>query len=114
MLLLGIRPIRQKVRTVKFEIIDESAVVAVKRGRKSTAPQELVDALRTLASGKVISIRDMGCDPKSPDYTAHKTNVSATIRSAGRQAGVKVGIEWHPSGYPQVRTVTPKVKPAKK
>lgn len=95
---------------MKLEIIDATEVVAVKRGRKSTAPAELVDALKSLPNGKVIAIKEMGLDPKSPDYASEKGTVGAVIRSAGKQAGVKVSIEWHPNGYPQVSTVAPKAK----
>jgi hypothetical protein len=105
---------REKVTTVKYEIIDESEVVAVRRGRKSTAPAELVDALRSLPIGKSLAVRDMAMNPKSDDYASHKVNASAVIRSAGKQAGVKVAIVWHPTeGFPQVKTVAPKAKTKK-
>lgn len=87
---------------MKYEVIDETEVVAVKRGRKSSAPAELVEALRTLPAGKVVSIKEFQHDPKSEDYANHKSTTSAVIRSAGKQAGVKVAIVWHPNGYPQV------------
>jgi hypothetical protein len=102
---------RQKVKPVKYEIIDETEVVAVRRGRKSTAPAELVEALRSLPAGKVVKLTEFAGDVDAEDYASHKVNASATIRSAGRSAGVKVAIVWHPTlGVPQVKVVTAKSK----
>lgn len=97
---------------MKFEIIDATEVVAVKRGRKSTVPTELVEALRTLPTGKVVKLTELAGDVTSEDYASHKSSVGAMIRSAGRQAGVTVSIEWHPTlGVPQVSVkATPKAK----
>lgn len=92
---------------MKYEIIDESEVVAVKRGRKSTAPIELVDALRTLPTGKVVKLTEFAGDVTDENYGAHKSSVSAVIRTAGKTAGVKVAISWHPTlGIPQVSVVS--------
>lgn len=88
-----------------FEIIDNSEVVAVKRGRKSTAPQELVKALATLTSGKSIRLGGYKCDPKSKDFRNEKSSKGAVIRSAGKLAGVKVTIAWSPDGVPQVSVI---------
>lgn len=87
-----------------FEFIDENDVESVKRGRKSTVPQELVDALRSIPKGKVLVISAYGLDPKAEDYKNAKASASAVIRSAGKQAGLKVTISWSPKGVPQVRT----------
>ena len=91
-----------------FEFIDESAIEAVSRGRKSNVPTELVEALRKLPKGKAIAIKAFACDPASADYKNEKASVSATVRSAGKQAGVKVSIGWSPAGVPQVKVITGK------
>ena len=93
-----------------FEIIDENEIEAVRRGRKSTVPAELVEALRTMPKGKAIRIADMALDPKSEDYKNDKASVSAILRSAGKQAGVEVAISWSSAGVPQVATKAPKAK----
>ena len=98
----------RKGLVVDFEFIDESAIEAVSRGRKSNVPTELVEALRKLPKGKAIAIKVFACDPTSADYKNDKASVSATIRSAGKQAGVKVSIGWSPAGVPQVKVVTGK------
>lgn len=95
-----------------FEFIDEGDMENVRRGRKSTVPKELVDALKSIPKGKVLAIKAYALDPTSEDYKNAKASVSATIRSAGTQAGVKVSISWSPKGLPQVRTspLAPKAK----
>lgn len=98
----------RKGLVVDFEFIDESAIEAVSRGRKSNVPTELVEALRTLPKGKAIAIKALACDPASDDYKNEKASVSATVRSAGKQAGVKVSIGWSPAGVPQVKVITGK------
>lgn len=92
---------------MKFEIIDASEVIAVKRGRKSTASPELVKALAGLKTGQAIRVEDFRCDPKSKDFPKNKSSKGASIRSAGKSAGVAVSIAWSPDGVPQV-TVTGK------
>lgn len=87
-----------------FEFIDEGDMENVRRGRKSTVPQELVDALRAIPKGKVLAITAFTLDPKAEDYKNAKASTSAVIRSAGKQAGVKVSIAWSPKGFPQVST----------
>lgn len=89
-----------------FEFIDENEIEAVSRGRKSNVPTELVEALKKMPKGKAVRIKDFALDPKSDDYKNDKASVSATIRSAGKQAGVKVVIAWSPDGVPQVKTAT--------
>jgi hypothetical protein len=98
----------RKGLVVDFEFIDESEIQAVSRGRKSNVPAELVKALTTVPKGKAVTIKAFACDPKSDDYKNDKASVSATIRSAGKQAGVKVSISWSPAGVPQVKVVTGK------
>ena len=104
----------RKVVIMEFEFIDESDIEAVRRGRKSTVPQELVEAFRAMPKGKAIRVTDLALDPKSEDYKNDKASVSAILRSAGKQAGVEVTISWSPLGIPQVATKAPKVKVAKK
>lgn len=98
----------RKGLVMDFEFIDESDIEAVSRGRKSNVPTELVEALRKLPKGKAIAIKAFACDPASPDYKNEKASVSATVRSAGKQAGVKVSIGWSPAGVPQVKVITGK------
>ena len=98
---------------MEFEFIEESEIEATRRGRKSTVPQELVEALRSMPKGKAIRVKDLALDPKSEDYKNDKASTSAVIRSAGRQAGVEVSIQWSSVGVPQVTIKTPKVKTKK-
>ena len=104
----------RKVVIMDFEYIEENEIEAVRRGRKSTVPQELVEAFRTMPKGKAIRITDLALDPKSEDYKNDKASASAILRSAGKQAGVEVTISWSPLGIPQVSTKAPKVKAGKK
>jgi len=87
---------------VDFEIIDASDIVAVRRGRKSTVPPELVKVLKELPKGKAVRMTTMKCDPKSASFRNDKASRGATIRGAGKVAGVKVSIAWTPDGVPQV------------
>ena len=96
-----------------FEFIDENDIEAVKRGRKSTVPPELIEALASMPKGRAVVLRDLALDPKSDDYKNDKASTSAVIRSAGRQAGVEVSIQWSSVGVPQVTIKTPKVKTKK-
>lgn len=94
---------------MEFEFIDENDIEAVRRGRKSTVPTELVEALRTMPKGKAMKVKGLAVDPKSEDFKNDKASTSAVIRSAGKLAGVKVAISWSPDGVPQVTTKTEKV-----
>jgi hypothetical protein len=94
-----------------FEFIDETDMESVKRGRKTTVPAELVRALATVPKGKVIKLTALAGDTTDATaYKAHKASTSATIRSAGKQAGVKVAISWSPAGVPQVKVSAVKTK----
>jgi hypothetical protein len=95
---------------MEFEFIDENEIEAVRRGRKSTVPTELVEALRTMPKGKAVRVNQYALDPMSEDYKNDKASVSAVLRSAGKAAGVEVAISWSPLGVPQVSTKTRKVK----
>lgn len=86
-----------------FEFIDESDIESVKRGRKSSVPPELVEAIKSLPMGKAVVVKTMALDPTDPDYKSHKATVSATLRTAGRQAGTEVSISFTPKGVPQVK-----------
>jgi hypothetical protein len=87
-----------------FEEISEDEVRGVPRGRKSNVDPALVDALKTLKSGRAIRIGAMGLDPKATNYKTDKARVSATIRSAMKSAGhAKFSIVWSPEGVPQVK-----------
>jgi len=98
---------------MEFEFIEESEIEAVSRGRKSTVPQELVEALRSMPKGKAIRVKDLALDPKSEDYKNDKASTSAILRSAGKQAGVEISISWSSLGVPQVSTKAPKAKAKK-
>jgi hypothetical protein len=92
-----------------FEIIDGSEVVAVKRGRKSTVPPALVEAMKSLPTGKALRVPTLKCDPKADNFKSAKSTVSASLRKAGELAGLRIGIAWSPDGVPQVQ-VKGKVK----
>jgi hypothetical protein len=95
-----------------FEFIDENEIESVKRGRKSTVSPELVEAFRSAPTGKAIRLAMLAGDPTDAEaYKLHKASASATIRSAGTQAGKVVKISWSPAGVPQVSFSKP--KPAK-
>jgi hypothetical protein len=88
----------------KYQIIDESALEFVQRGRKSNADPELVDALRKLTKGKALALPSEKVDMTSPAEVVktEKARISANLRSAGKLAGVKVAIRWSPIGVPQI------------
>lgn len=88
----------------KYQIIDESALEFVQRGRKSNADPELVDALRKLTKGKALALPSEQVDMSSPAEVVktEKARISANLRSAGKLAGVKVAIRWSPVGVPQI------------
>jgi hypothetical protein len=87
---------------MKFQIIEETALEFTPRGRKSNVEPELVEALKTLPKGKAVKITDMKLNPKTDTFKTDKARVSATIRSAGKQAKVNVKIMWATDGTPQV------------
>lgn len=87
---------------MKFEYIDESEVVVVKRGRKSQVPQELVEAIRGIPAGKVVKLTEFAGDPTDEDYKNYKASTASMIRQAGKLAGFEVRTNWTPSGIPQV------------
>jgi hypothetical protein len=88
----------------KYQIIDESELEFVQRGRKSNADLELVDALRKLTKGKALALPSEKVDMTSAVEVVktEKARISANLRSAGKLAGVKIAIRWSPSGVPQI------------
>jgi hypothetical protein len=98
---------------MEFEFIDENEIEAVRRGRKSNVSAELVEAFRTMPKGKAVKVKGLSVDPKSEDFKNDKATASATIRTAGRLAGVKVSISWSPEGIPQVTTKVAKAAKVK-
>jgi hypothetical protein len=85
-----------------FEIIDESEMEFVQRGRKSNTPTDLVNAIKALKAGKALSVPSLKCDPKSASYGKDKARNGAIIRSAAKLAKVAVTIRWSPEGVPQI------------
>jgi hypothetical protein len=92
----------------KFQIIDESALEFVQRGRKSNADPELVDALRKLTKGKALAVPSEKVNMKAEALIVktEKARISAGLRQAGKLADVKIAIRWSPEGVPQVVIVS--------
>lgn len=87
----------------QFDIIDEAEIVSVSRGRQSSVPQELIDGLRNLKTGKAIRIPSKQLDPKASDYRNAKAALSAQLRAAARAAGFEPAITFSPEGVPQIK-----------
>lgn len=87
-----------------FEEIPDGEAEFSQRGRKSSAPAELVKALTALKAGRTLRLSSFAVKPSDKKAKTDKARISAVIRSAGKLAGVKVQIAWSPSGVPQVRT----------
>jgi len=85
-----------------FEFIDEGDMDFIPRGRRSSVPAELVNAIAKLGKGKAIRVSSMKVDVTKPTAKTDKARVSATIRQAGAQAKTKVSIAWSLDGTPQV------------
>ena len=85
-----------------YEIVDAESIQFVKRGRKATLDNELVDALRTLGVGKALILRSLKQDPQAPTYANDKSRVASSIRTACKAAGITASIKWTPEGVPQV------------
>lgn len=93
-----------------YEFIDENDIDSVKRGRKSSAPKDLIEMLSTLTAGKACKLNKFAGDPADEGYENYKSNTGAMIRSAAKQAGVTVRVSWSPLGVPQVRLLKPSGK----
>jgi len=96
----------------KYQIIDETALEFVQRGRKSNADPELVDALRKLTKGKALAIASQKVDMKAEALIVktEKARISAGLRQAVKLADVTIAIRWSPSGVPQVSIVSTRKK----
>jgi hypothetical protein len=99
---------------MKYEYIEETEVEVVKRGRKSSVPTEVVDAIRNIPAGKTVKFTELALDPTDADYKNGKASVSAMLRQAGKMAGTEVSVRFTPAGIPQVTPKTKKSKTAKK
>ena len=89
-----------------FEFIGEDALEFVSRGRKSTVPPALVEALRKLTPKQALKLSSFTVNTKSANAKTDKARYGAIIRSAAKQANVTVTIMWSSAGVPQVvRTV---------
>lgn len=85
-----------------FEVIEESAMTFVARGRKSSVSPELVENLKRLGKGKALAITSMKVNPKAENAKTERAKYGAQIRQAGKQAGREVTIRWSLAGVPQV------------
>ena len=86
----------------EFEFIDEGSMEFTQRGRKSNVPPALVQAIKTMPKGKGVRLSALKIDVKAKTAKTDKARVGATIRSASKQANVKVQILWSPDGVPQI------------
>jgi hypothetical protein len=92
----------------KYQIIDETELEFVPRGRKSNTDLELVDAMRKLTKGKALAIPSLQVDMKltAEVVKSEKARISAMLRACAKQAGVTIAIRWSPTGVPQVAVVS--------
>jgi len=91
-----------KGNQVEFEVIEESAMEFVPRGRQSLVPQELVNALTKLGKGKALKLTGMQVNPTAKTFKTDKARISATLRQAAKQAKCEVQIRWSANGTPQL------------
>jgi hypothetical protein len=87
----------------EFEFVDDGSIDLPRRGRKSTVPVELVNAIRKLTSGKVLVLKSLAVSPKASTVKTDKARHGATIRQAAKMAGVEVSIGWAANGTPAVK-----------
>lgn len=85
-----------------FEFIGDDELEFTSRGRKSTVPPQLVEALRKLTPKQALKLTSFSVDMKSAKAKTDKARYGAIIRSASKQANVTVSIMWSLSGVPQV------------
>ena len=85
-----------------YEVIEETELEFVPRGRQSLVPQELVNALLKLGKGKALKLTGMQVNPTAKTFKTDKARISATIRLAAKQAKCEVLIRESTSGIPQV------------
>jgi len=87
-----------------FEVIEETEITQVSRGRQSQVDTVLIEAFSKLQKGKAIRIPQLQCDPKGEGYRNEKARVSAMLRTAMRAAGQSdFAIVFTPEGVPQVK-----------
>ena len=79
-----------------------SAMEFTQRGRKSNVPPALVKAIKEMPKGKGVRLSALKIDISAKTAKTDKARVGATIRSASKQANVKVQILWSPDGVPQI------------
>lgn len=86
-----------------YEIVDADSIQFVKRGRKATLDQDLIEVLRTLPIGKALVLQSLKQNPQAPTYATDKSRVASSIRTACKAAGIAgASIKWSPEGVPQV------------
>ena len=87
-----------------FEIIDETEITQVSRGRKSSVDPALIEGLRRLTKGKAIKIPSQALDPQAENYKTEKARISAMLRTAMKAAGHNdFSIIFSPEGVPQIK-----------
>lgn len=87
-----------------FEIIDETEITQVSRGRKSSVDPQLIEGLRRLTKGKAIKIPSQALDPQADNYKTEKARISAMLRTAMKAAGHSdFSIIFSPEGVPQIK-----------
>ena len=85
-----------------YEVIEESAMEFVPRGRQSLVDQELVTALKKLGKGKALKLTSMQVNTTAKTFKTDKARISATLRQAAKQAECQVHIRWSTTGIPQL------------
>jgi hypothetical protein len=93
---------RLVVMSMQFEVINESEMQFISRGRKSTVAPELVEQIKKLAKGKAIAVTSMKVTAKGNEAKTERARYGAQIRAAAKQAGRKVTIRWSVAGVPQI------------
>jgi hypothetical protein len=88
--------------SMQFEVINESEMQFISRGRKSTVAPELVEQIKKLAKGKAIAVTSMKVTAKGNEAKTERARYGAQIRAAAKQAGRKVTIRWSVAGVPQI------------
>lgn len=87
-----------------FEVIEETEITQVSRGRKSNVDPRLIEGLRNLTKGKAIKVPSQKLDPTADTYKTDKARVSAMLRTAMRSAGhTDFAIIYTPEGVPQIK-----------
>jgi hypothetical protein len=85
------------------EYVDLADVQFVKRGRKPSLDEQLVQKLKGLPSGKALVLQSLKLNPAASTYANDKARVASAIRTACKAAGLSVfSIKWTPQGVPQV------------